>query len=180
MREEILCELRNVVRLCKFDFKLAAQHLIAYCDQRGYDARGVTEKSVREAFTEDFIAYTSPDVNEDEKHSPAPESELQNTNEETAPSMTPVMNNEEESEHILEEAIEETLGDDDEKLVLAEIDQAIPSTALSIIDLIECEGFDEFLAEVEAELDLQADPKTDEGPSELAEVIAYLDRVALI
>ena len=164
MHEEIVTELRNIVRACKFDFKLAAQQLVAFCALHGYDVQGINEISVREEYTKDFIATTTPvDHGASMEIPTSSTSTLQDPGSDGTLAPYPNQNTElqhEQSSLLTEMVVDEAKNGNEDKPFLTEIDRAIPSTAFSIIDLIERDGFDEFLAEIEAELDLRADSKT--------------------
>ena len=169
MQEEVVVELRNIVRRCKFDFKLSAQQLITFCEVHGFDSQGIDERSVREEYTKDFIACTTP-INENviDTSSSSSSSSLsplpsQVPMVEEVSNQSPVVDedeHEDESSSSMEPTMDEAKTVLDDKLFMTVIDHAVPSTAFSIVDLIERDGFDEFLAEIEAELDLRADSKT--------------------
>lgn len=161
MRDEVVVELRNIVRRCKFDFKLATQQLITFCELHGYDTKGIDEKSVREEYTKDFIASTTSNNEKIIETATSPSQDL-SAEENLIPTVDKCAQRDEFSSPT-EMMTDEAKSVHDDKPFLTEIDHAVPSTAFSIIDLIEREGFDEFLAEIEAELDLRADSKSAGG-----------------
>ena len=178
MREEVIVRLRSLARSCQFDFKRVSVELITFCEVNHYseDARLINESICREYFTKDYIRSTVP---EDEKIIEA-----------VKPPTTNIIIEEEEEEE--EEEIERecnlpseygkgreddcvddkegerSLGEEKEILFPPSMKPPLPflhpSQIISIFDLIERPDFDQFISEIENELELQADPKSNGTP----------------
>lgn len=147
MREEVIVQLRSLVRQCKFDFKKVALELQSFCQKNQYldEAKIINETLCREYFSKDYAGVPAQEI---------PTVLAAEVAANVVVDKDPIVKRQRPVEPIESSA-------EDTKEVLDEVETALPSTVFSIFDIIESENFDTFMNEIETELDMRADPKSE-------------------
>lgn len=187
MREEVLVRLRQTARTCRFDFKAVAAELGVFCRDNGYPL--LSEEQCRRAFSDDYSGVSDLPAPPALLPVELPVCAATDAQKETIfspskgirPPPPPPP-----SSALSTSTDDETSTIDVEEAVINEVDDPMAKThvpspdkvgSVSILDLVEHEGFDRMMQEIEEELALRADPK-DQEPTELGEVIKFLDAEA--